>query len=71
MAQKEIACCMNLKQTILFTVANIAGILDIFLRQTNKYDGDFFKGIGTGTMIVLAIQIVPKLVKETNETPAK
>lgn len=62
---------MSLKQTLLLFVGSILGIAGSCMKVTDVPGSEFIKGIGAGLVIVLAIDVIPKLIKKKNETIAK
>ncbi|HCW08085.1 MAG TPA: hypothetical protein DGG95_12055 [Cytophagales bacterium] len=62
---------MNSKDSILLISGSVAGIIGTFLHLTHTAGGDFFQGLGSGFMIVLAFNVLPKIFKRKNETFTK
>jgi hypothetical protein len=62
---------MNLKNSILLIAGSLAGIIGIFIKQTNTAAGEYFQGLGAGILIVLSFDVVPMLIKKKNETTSR
>jgi hypothetical protein len=62
---------MSLKQTLLLFVGSVLGIAGNFMKVVGVAGSEFVKGIGAGFVIVLAIDLIPTLIKKKNETTAK
>lgn len=62
---------MSLKQTLLLFVGSVLGIAGSFMKVVGVAGSEFVKGIGAGFVIVLAIDLIPTLIKKKNETTAK
>jgi len=62
---------MNLKNTVLLIAGSAAGIVGSFLTQTHTPGGEFFRGFGTGILIVLSFHVIPKLIKKKYETTSR
>ena len=51
---------MNLKKTLYLLIAgSTAGIVGIFMNQTNTARGEYFQRLGAGILIVLSFDVVP------------
>jgi hypothetical protein len=62
---------MSLKQTLLLFVGSVLGIAGSFMKVVGVAGSEFVKGIGAGFVIVLAIDVISKLIKNKNETTAE
>jgi hypothetical protein len=62
---------MSLKQTLLLFVGSVLGMAGSFMKVVGVAGSEFVKGIGAGFVIVLAIDLIPTLIKKKNETTAK
>jgi hypothetical protein len=62
---------MSLKNSLLLFIGSILGIAGSFMKLTDVPGSEFTKGIGAGFVIVLAIDVISKLIKNKNETTAE
>lgn len=62
---------MSSKNSLLLFMGSILGVSGSFMNITDVPGSEFIKGIGAGFMIVLAVDLIPKLIKKKNETTAK
>lgn len=62
---------MSVKQTVLLFVGSVLGIAGSFMDTTHVPGADFVRGVGAGFVIILSVELIPKLLKKKNETIAK
>lgn len=62
---------MNTRNLIMLMGSSLSAIVSGFLSANHASGVDFFRGVSTGFMIALLIELLPKFIKKKNEATSK